>query len=316
MSIDAPILVTGAAGRVGGVGREVVEILRGRDVPVRALVRTEDERAESLRAIGAEVVVGDLTRAEELARALAGCRRMYFGMSVSAPYLEATVTAAAVARQQGDLEVFVNISQLTVSQMSLTAMTDSPQQRQHWLGEEVLNWSGLPVVHVRATVFLQHPFFSQWAAESIARDDTIRLPFGSARTSPVDSRDVAEVVAAILASPGPHVGKVYELTGPRSEDMQAVAAEYSEALGRTVTYVDEPMELWEERELRARNLPEHLSHHVLIMAQLHADNRYDRLTHDVEAIAGRPATSIRDYVAKHPELFGPRSPAPKAAGRV
>ena len=251
MSIDAPILVTGAAGRVGGVGREVVEILRERGLPVRALVRTDDERAASLRAIGAEVVVGDLTRAADVARALAGCRRMYFGMSVSAPYLEATVTAAAVARQRGDLEVFVNISQLTVSQMSLTNMTDSPQQRQHWLGEQVLNWSGLPVVHVRATVFLQHFFFSQWAAESIARDGTIRMPFGDARTSPVDTRDVAEVVAAVLASPGPHVGKIYELTGPRSEDMHAVAAEYSEALGRTVSYVDEPFEQWRDRELRA-----------------------------------------------------------------
>ncbi len=33
-------------------------------------------------------------------------------------------------------------------------------------------------------------------------------------------------------------------------------------------------------------------------------NRYDRLTHDFEAIIGRPATSIREYVANHPELFG------------
>src|SRR4051794_17879578 len=128
MSIDAPILVTGAAGRIGGVGGEVVEILRRRGLPVRALVRTEDDRAKALRATGVEVVVGDLTRANDVARALAGCRRMYFGMSVSAPYLEATVTAAAVARQQGDLEVFVNISQLTVSQMSLMDMTDSLQQ--------------------------------------------------------------------------------------------------------------------------------------------------------------------------------------------
>src|SRR5208283_4525812 len=119
----------------------------------------------------------------------------------SASYLEATVTAAAVARQRGDLEVFVNISQLTVSQMSLTEMTDSPQQRQHWLAEQVLNWSGVPVVHVRATVFLQHPFFSPWAAESIAKDATIRLPFGAGRTSPIDAQDVAEVIATILASP-------------------------------------------------------------------------------------------------------------------
>src|SRR6516225_11019192 len=93
---QSPILVTGAAGRIGGVGGEVVDILRSKGLPVRALVRTDDDRAEALRATGAEVVVGDLTRAEDVARALDGCRRMYFGMSVSAPYLEATVTAAAV----------------------------------------------------------------------------------------------------------------------------------------------------------------------------------------------------------------------------
>ena len=59
---QSPILVTGAAGRIGGVGGEVVNILRRKGLPVRALVRTDDHRAKALRATGAEVVVGDLTR--------------------------------------------------------------------------------------------------------------------------------------------------------------------------------------------------------------------------------------------------------------
>lgn len=304
---NSPILVTGAAGRVGGVGRNVVERLRQRNLPVRAMVRTDDERAAALRATGAEVVVGDLTRPADVARAMDGCQRMFFGMSVSAPYLEATVVAAAVARERANLGVFVNISQMTVSQMSLTETTDSPQQRQHWLAEQVLNWSGLPVVHVRATVFLQHPFFLEMAAESITRDNTIRLPFGSGRTSPVDTLDVAAVIAAILASPEAHVGKVYELTGPRSQDMRGLAAEYSEALGRPVTYVDVPIEQWRDQDLRPRGLPEHVYEHLLTMAKLHAANRYDRLTHDVEAILGRPATSARHFVARHAESFAPRT---------
>jgi NAD(P)H dehydrogenase (quinone) len=214
-----PILITGAAGRLGAVGRKIVENLRQRGLPVRALVRSEDERSDSLRSVGAEIATGDLTRATDVVRALEGCTRMFFGMSVSAQYLEATVVAAAVARECRNLEVFVNISQMTVSQMSITQMTDSPQQRQQWLGEQVLNWSGIPVVNVRATVFLQHFFFSEWAAESIARDNTIRLPFGTGRTSPVDAGNVADVIAEILVSPTGHIGKIYELTGPRSQDM-------------------------------------------------------------------------------------------------
>jgi NAD(P)H dehydrogenase (quinone) len=309
VSTDVPILVTGAAGGVGGVGRTIVEMLRQRGLPVRALIHREDERAEALRAIGAEVVVGDLTRAEDMVRALAGCHRLYFGMSASAHYLEATVIAAAVARQHGDLEVFVNISQMTVSQMSLTEMTDSPQQRQHWLAEQVLNWSDLPVVHLRPTVFLQNPFFLEWAAESIARDGTIRLPFGTGRTSPVDARDVAAVAAAILTNPILHLGKVYELTGPRSQDLHALAAEYSDALGRTIIYVDVPLEEWQDQELRSRKLPDHLFQHLLTMARLHAANRYDRLTHDLEAVTGRPATRVRDFVARHARLFQPKSPS-------
>jgi uncharacterized protein YbjT (DUF2867 family) len=303
MSTQSPILVTGLPGRVGGVGIAVVQELRRRDLPVRALVRSNDDRSDAVRATGTEVVVGDLTRAADVHRVLNGCKRMYLGMSVSAPYLEATVATAAAARALGDMEVLVNISQMTVSQMSLTETTDSPQHRQHWLAEQVLNWSGLPVVHVRATVFLQHPFFLEMAAGSIARDGTIRLPFGSGRTSPIDTLDVAAVIAAILASPAAHVGKVYELTGPRSQDMHGLAAEYAQALGRPVTYVDVPFDQWRDEELRPLGLPEHVYQHLLTMAKLHAANRYDRLTHDVEAILSRPATSAREFVSRNAESF-------------
>ncbi len=101
-SMIRPILVTGAAGRVGGVGDAVVAALLRRGSPVRALVRRDDERAEKLRTSKAELIVGDLTQPADVARAMEGCRRMYFGMSVSAPYLEASVIAAAVARERGD----------------------------------------------------------------------------------------------------------------------------------------------------------------------------------------------------------------------
>ena len=182
-------------------------------------------------------------------------------------------------------------------------MTDSRQQRLHWLAEQVLNWSKLPVVHVRPTVLLEGPFFTNLAAQSIAEDDSIRLPFGSGRTSPVAAADVADVVTTILAEPAPHVGKVYELTGPKSQDMTGIAAEYSSALGRKITYIDVPIEPWRDSDLINLKLPEHVFQHLLTMANLHAANRYDRFTHDEEAITGRPPTPIREFVAKRTELF-------------
>jgi NAD(P)H dehydrogenase (quinone) len=96
------------------------------------------------------VVVGDLLEPADVYRAVQGTRRGYFGMSVSAGYLEATLTMAAVARDVG-IEALVNMSQMTVSEMDVRNTTPSHQQRQHWLGEQAIQWSGLPVVTVRPT---------------------------------------------------------------------------------------------------------------------------------------------------------------------
>ncbi len=174
----------------------------------------------------------------------------------------------------------------------------------HWLAEQVLDWSGLPVVHLRPTVFLENPLFLGFAAESIAEDSSIRLPFGRGHTSPIAAHDVAEVAATILADPARHLGQhVYELTGRRSEDMHEVAAEYSSALGRTIRYVDVGFEDWRDQVLRPKHLSAHLAEHLSVIAQLHAANRYDRLTRDVETITGHPAMAVREFVASHAESF-------------
>ncbi|HWZ70382.1 MAG TPA: SDR family NAD(P)-dependent oxidoreductase, partial [Casimicrobiaceae bacterium] len=73
---DTPILVTGAAGAVGGIGHNLTEFLLAKGHKVRALVRREDERAEALRRLGAEVVEGDLTDLASMHRAIEGCGRI------------------------------------------------------------------------------------------------------------------------------------------------------------------------------------------------------------------------------------------------
>ena len=132
---DSPILVTGAAGDIGAIGRHLTAMLLAKGHKVRALVRREDGRAEGLRRLGAEVVQGDLTDLASTHRAVEGCARLYFGMSVSAAYLEATVNVAALARHHG-VGAFVNMSQMTVTQMIITKITGSPQHKLHWLARQ------------------------------------------------------------------------------------------------------------------------------------------------------------------------------------
>ena len=301
-----PILVTGAAGDVGGIGRNVTALLLARGFKVRALVRREDERADALRQLGAQVVQGDLTDLDSMHRAIEGCRRVYFGMSVSGAYLEATVNTAAVARHHG-VDAFVNMSQMTVTQMSIAESTSSPQHKLHWLAEQALEWSGLPVVTVRPTVFLEG-FFLRFAASGIRRNDELALPMGKGKTSPISAIDVARVVAEILADPAPHVGQIYNLTGPESADLDHYAVACSGALGRTIRYRDVPLQPWRQKLLEA-GLPAHLVNHVSAMAELNAQSRYDRMTDDVARLTGRAPMSMRQFVSQHADKFTLRETA-------
>jgi uncharacterized protein YbjT (DUF2867 family) len=302
---DRPLVASNLVliSNAGDVGRTVLDQLRAQDVRARVMVRRDDGRAAELRVLGAEVVIGDLTRPETVAAALEGVGRMYFAMPVSPDQLLAATVVASVAREHGELDGLVDMSQMTVSQMTATSTGESDQQRLHWLSEQVFDWSGLPVVHVRPTAFLDNPLFTTLAARSIRDNGTIVLPFGTGRTSPIAVDDVARVVATVLRDPAPHVGHVYELTGPRTVDMTEMAEEFSRALGRPVSYVDVPLDRWRSEVLAKAGLPPHTEQHIATMARLHRENRYDRASDDVERVTGVPARTIEAFVAARRHFY-------------
>ena len=300
----APVyLVTGAGGGTGGVSRQVVELLRGAGLAVRALVHRDDARAEPLRALGAQVVVGDLTVPQDVVAAMAGTDRMFFSMGVSADYLKATAVICEAALEHGGLDVIVNMSQMTVSQMTLTSVGESHQHRLHYLAEHVMNWSGVPVVHIRPTAFLDNPLFTWFAAPALRERNVLELPFGTARTSPIATSDVAATVAAVLVDPAERIGNIYELTGPTTLDIDGLAQEYTLGLSRPIRGADIPHDAWITQVLKPLGLPPHLEQHLSTMAVLHRAGRYDRRTDDVENITGRPASTVGQYIAGNVGLF-------------
>ena len=253
-----------------------------------------------LRDMGAEVAVADMLDIIAVRAAMQGCSVVYFTMSISPTYLEAAANVAVTAKL--GVNAFVNLSQMTLSEMSETETTSSQQQKQHWLAEQMLRWSDLPVVYLRPTAFFDGMFLLQ--AKGIRDDDAIRLPFADGKTSLIAGADVGAAAAAVLADPEPHIGKVYNLTGPQSLTMAQFAQEFSGALGRTIQYVNVPPHIWEAK-LQEAKLPAHLIAHLITMGQLHRDNRYDRMTDSFQQLVGRAPISAAEFARRHAAAFTP-----------
>src|SRR6185503_17816511 len=102
--------------------------------------------------------------------------------------------------------------------------------------------------------------------------------------------------------PQPHIGEIYQLIGPQSDNMSFYAQEYSKALGRTITFQDIPVESWREG-LLYRGLPAHLVNHLATMADLHRAGRYDRKSDDVLTLTGQGPVSMQEFVRKNAASF-------------
>lgn len=320
MSKRPPILTTGAGGEVGSISRTMIKMLLSQQYPVRAFVRRNDERAEALRQAGAEVFVGDLLNVADVAAALKGCRRIYFSMSLNPYYSDATILMAAAARAQGGIEVFVNISEFEQTFMTFDQMTAgretriawlggsvaewSPQQRAHWASEQALQWSGLPVVNIRATMFAENPILSWFPLKQLLSAGELHLPFGTQKIAPIAAYDVAEICAKVLIDPPSHISMSYVLTGPVLKDMHGFAEDYGAALGRKISYVPQDLDAWIDAyinsALASRN--PHIADHLNTITRLVAGGRYDVVNDELERLLGRAPKTVQWALEQNPRI--------------
>ncbi|HEY9831277.1 MAG TPA: hypothetical protein V6D26_11910, partial [Stenomitos sp.] len=140
------------------------------------------------------------------------------------------------------------------------------------------------------------------AADGVRDSDELALPLGNSKTSPISAVDVARAVSAILDDSASHIGHVYNLTGFESVDLNHYARVFSEALGRTIHYRNVPLSGWTNR-LREFGVPTHLINHLAVMAELHTQGRYDRMTDDLFKLTGKTPTSMYDFVKLHATEF-------------
>jgi uncharacterized protein YbjT (DUF2867 family) len=189
-----PILVIGATGRHGGTGTAVVRMLREQGLPVRALVRVDDDRAKALREMGAETVAGDLHDRRSLSDAVKSVSAAYFTYPVKPGIVEAAADFAAAARA-------AQVPRLVVMSMPVVHPEHpSPFAREHWLAEEIFQWAGLKALSVRIGGF----FFENLKllhGEDISGDGVIRNSFGDVPVAWIAGEDAGKIAVAALLHP-------------------------------------------------------------------------------------------------------------------
>jgi NAD(P)H dehydrogenase (quinone) len=287
--MQSTILITGAT---GSTGRAAIRFLLERNLPVRALVHRDDERSRKLASDGAEVVVGDLLDFRAVRRALEGVQRAYFVYPINPGILQATVQFAQAARE-GGVEFIVNISQ-----KSSRREAKSHAALQHWLSEQVFNWSATPVAHLRPT------YFAEWLLymRNMIKEGRMSVPFGTTgRHAPVAAEDQAAVIAAMLADPTGHKGQVYPLFGPVELTAPEIADIVSKTLGKAVRYEKISATQW-AREVRGKEAP-FLAQHLDEVAIDHHDGIFAGTNDVIETITGRRPMTVAEFVEQHRSAF-------------
>ena len=280
------ILVTGATGKTGS---HVVEQLIERGLTVRALARVHDERSEHLAALGAEVVLGDLLDIQSMRDAMQNVTRAYFCYPPQGDLLVEATTNFAISAREAGVKAVVNMSQISARENS-----QSPLARQHWLAEHILDWADIGAVHIRPTFFAENLYL--FGAQTIATDGKLYLPYGSNRHAPVAAADIARVIVGILVDPAFHIGERYIVTGPRNMTIEEMATVLSTELGRTVEYVNLPIDDWGQVLSGVPGISESLITHLKAVAQDHQDGVFSAQTDVVERIGGTPAQSLSDFI--------------------
>jgi uncharacterized protein YbjT (DUF2867 family) len=292
------VLVAGAAGGgQGSTGRTVAQLLLDRGVPVRALVRRDDERAEALRRGGAEVVVGDLHDIAAIRPAMNGVQRAFFTYPVTPGMLDAAAVFATAAKE-AHVEQVVEVSQLVPHPDAA-----SPRLRQHWVAEQLFDWAGVGALHLRAPLF-----FENLRAFIISGPDGDELPIplrGPDTMIPrVGAQDVARVAAGILASASPHEPGFRLVVGEFGTIGDLLAA-HARALGRPLRFVEIPDETFHRNTL-ARGRHEEAATHLTRLwgiFRMIADSGHAatfppyQVTEIIERVGGQPPQSFEAFLA-------------------
>jgi NADH dehydrogenase len=259
------------------VGGHVVHELRGRDLPVRCLVR-DPRHGSKLAAWGSELVQGDMTDPASLRRAADGVETVVHLVAIRQGrdrdfqriMVDGTRDLLGAASAAG-VRRFVLMSALGTSEQTKDLV---PYYRAKWEMEELVRAAGIPFVIFRPSfVFARDggilPTFAKLARYSPVTPIT---GSGKQRIQPIWADDVAVYFGEAVARDDV-TGNTYELGGPDAVTWNELWARLKRVLGQRRPSIHVPMAIMRANALVTERLPGNipLTRDLLKMLE-HGDN--------------------------------------------
>jgi uncharacterized protein YbjT (DUF2867 family) len=258
-----PTLVLGGTGKTG---RRVAQRLTERGLPVRIGTRGSDPRF-------------DWEDRSTWPTALRGVGAVYVAYS---PDLAAPGAVEAVGS-------FANVAvELGVPRLVLLAGRGEPEAEE---AEAAVRASGAQLTILRAAWFAQN--FSEDFWLDFILGGEVALPAGDTPEPFVDADDIADVAVAALTDDA-HIGRLYELTGPRLLTFADAITEISTAVGREIRYIPISVEEFANTAV-ALGVPGEI---VDLLSRLFGeilDGRNAHVADGVQRALGRSPRDFSDY---------------------
>jgi uncharacterized protein YbjT (DUF2867 family) len=286
------ILVTGASGTVG---RAVLDEVRKIGKPFRAMYRKEEDARQGPAA--GSSVIADFSSNESMKRALAGVDVVYLVCSPIPALVELESNAIDACGESGVQHVVLN---------SALGAADYPKSFPGWhrVVEDKLKASGLAYTILRPNGFMQN--ILTFDAPTIRSQGAFYAAMGNARTSYLDVRDIAAVVAKLLASPDEHAGQTYELNGPEAVTQAELAERIARVASRPVNYVDIP-EAAQRKSMLDSGMPEWLVNALLELQRYYTNGQGGEVTEVLPGLLGRAPISLDRFLEEFKDEFRAQS---------
>lgn len=227
----------------GFLGRYIAQELLAAGARVRIAER-DPRRAWFLKPLGGlgqtQFAACDVTSPDTVARAVAGSDAVVYLVGTWGPNFKGIqqdgLRAAAEAAKAAGVDAFVDISTIGADPES-----DSKYYATKGAGEAAARAAFPDTVILRPSVVFgpEDKFINRFAA-MVAGLPVIPVLKPKARFQPVHVVDVARAVKRVLADPGAHAGKTYELAGPEVIEMAELIRWLAASIGRSPEVIELP----------------------------------------------------------------------------